>query len=118
MRLASALTVVLLGGWLVGCASKPTPPTAAAPAGAAPTKGIVVPDQAVVGKVARVNPVGRFAILTFPVAVMPAVETRLNVYRNGVKVGEVKVSGPQREDNIAADITSGDCQPGDEVRNQ
>lgn len=41
---------------------------------------------------------------------------RLNVYRNGLKVGELKVTGPQRDNNTVADIVAGECQVGDEVR--
>ena len=40
----------------------------------------------------------------------------LNVYRHGVKVGELSVTGPQRDDNIVADIVSGDLQAGDAAR--
>jgi hypothetical protein len=31
-------------------------------------------------------------------------------------VGEIKVSGPQRDNNTIADILIGDCQPGDAVK--
>jgi len=36
----------------------------------------------------------------------------------GLKVGELKVSGPQLDVNIDADIIAGECQPGDEVREE
>jgi hypothetical protein len=42
----------------------------------------------------------------------------LTVSRDGLKVGEVKVSGPQRDDNIVADITAGEARVGDEVRDR
>jgi hypothetical protein len=42
----------------------------------------------------------------------------MNVYRRGLKVGEVKVTGPQRDDNIVADITAGEAAVGDEVRDR
>jgi hypothetical protein len=35
-----------------------------------------------------------------------------------LKVAEVKVTGPQRDNNIVADLVSGDAQVGDEVRDQ
>ena len=41
---------------------------------------------------------------------------RLSVYRNGLKVGEVKVTGPQHENDTVADIIAGDVQLHDEVR--
>jgi hypothetical protein len=43
-------------------------------------------------------------------------EQRLNVYRNGQKVGEVKVTGPALDTTIAGDIVAGEAQLGDEVR--
>jgi hypothetical protein len=65
-----------------------------------------------------VNTTARFVVLNFPIEKMAAVEQRLNVYRRGLKVGEVKVTGPQREDNIVADLVAGEAEVGDEVRSQ
>ena len=76
----------------------------------------MVPDTGLVGKVASVNASLRFVVLNFPVGRMAAVEQALVVYRQGQKVGEVKVTGPQQDDNIIADITSGEAETGDEVR--
>lgn len=79
-------------------------------------KLIVTPGTPLIGRVVRVNVNARFAILNFPVGTMPAPGQQLNVYRQGLKVGEVKVSGPQEDDNIVADIVNGDAQVGDELR--
>jgi len=79
-------------------------------------KLIVTPENGLMGRVAMVNPDGHFVILNFPVGQVPAVDQRLNLYRRGLKVGEVKVSGPQQDDNVAADILAGDSEVGDEVR--
>ena len=49
---------------------------------------------------------------------MAAAEQRLNLYRRGLKVGEVKVTGPAREDNIVADLVAGEAEVGDEARSQ
>ena len=68
------------------------------------------------GKVASVNAALRFAVLDFYLTQLPPIEQRLGVYRQGQKVGEVKISGPVRDHNIVADITAGEAQPGDEVR--
>jgi len=76
----------------------------------------VTPGRATTGRIAAVNPAGRFVVLTFPLGTMPPVEKRLNVYRSGLKVGELKVTGPQLDINIDADIVAGECQVGDEVR--
>jgi hypothetical protein len=66
----------------------------------------------------RVNPQARFVVINFPLGMMPAVDYRLNVYRQGVKVGETKITGPQLEDNIVADLVIGEANVGDEVRDR
>ncbi|HVY72246.1 MAG TPA: hypothetical protein VHH73_20095 [Verrucomicrobiae bacterium] len=68
------------------------------------------------GRVARVDQKLRFVVLDYSINPLPPVEQRLNVYREGRKVGEVKVTGPAMNNNIAADILAGDAQAGDEVR--
>ncbi len=81
-------------------------------------KAVLTPSTALVGKIVSVNPTTRFAVLNFPINKLPALEQRMNVYRKGLKVGEVKVTGPQRDDNIVADITAGEAAVGDEVRDR
>jgi hypothetical protein len=49
---------------------------------------------------------------------LPAVEQRLFVYRQGLKVGEVKVDTWQLGENAVADLVSGEAKPGDEVRDK
>ena len=73
-------------------------------------------DEGVSGKVVLINPLLRFVVMDFPVRRMPAVDQRLNVYHDGRKTGEVKVTGPTRDTTIAGDITAGGAQVGDEVR--
>ena len=79
---------------------------------------IVTPDRALTGKVMTVNAAGRFVVLNFPIGRLPQLDQQLNVYRLGLKVGEVKMTGPQRDDNIVGDITAGDVAVGDEVRDR
>lgn len=78
--------------------------------------GAAAAKAAVAGEVSRVNPVGRFVVLSFPLDQMPAVDQPLSLYRRGSKVGEVKVTGPQRGNSIVADILSGAPEKGDEAR--
>jgi hypothetical protein len=94
--------------------------TASAPAEpkSSPQKLIVTPETGLVGKVETVNQNARYVVLSFPIGRLPAMEQRLSVYRSGLKVGEVKVTGPQIEDNVVADIVEGDSGPGDEVRDK
>jgi len=40
----------------------------------------------------------------------------MNLYRGGLKVGEVKITGPQDDDNIVADLLTGDSEVGDQAR--
>ena len=120
--------VLLCALALAGCAGKkaaappPAPsPRAGSPASPAPASGtnqtlIVTPENALVGKVAMVNNAARFVVLNFPLGRMAAAEQRLNLYRRGLKVGEVRVTGPQREDNIVADLVAGEAEVGDEAR--
>ena len=101
------------------------PPPAPTPVATAPPeqrvtappkeKVTVTADTSFSGKVATVNAAARFVVLSFPVGHMPPLDQHLNVNRRGVKVGELKVTGPQLEENIVADIVSGDAQTGDEV---
>ena len=47
---------------------------------------------------------------------MPSLDQRLSLYRKGLKIGEVKVTGPQQDDNMIADLVAGEAEVGDEVR--
>ncbi len=130
--LASMRTVLsLLLGMLAlaGCThGRSTKPSAAASdpfanprAPSASTNGsrlIVTPDPGLVGKVALVNREGRFVVLNFPVGHMPLLDQRLNVYHLGLKVGEITVTGPQRDDNIVGNLSAGDATAGDVVRDR
>src|ERR1017187_10748179 len=105
------LCFILLGAlvWW-GCfwkkAAKPgtqPQPRAGAPAAQAETAGVfhpvtVTPEHTLAGKVVRVNGPGRFVVLNFPIGSMPPTDQRLNLYRQGQKVGEGHSNGPQPED--------------------
>ena len=81
-------------------------------------KLIVTPENSLVGKVAFVNTAARFVVLNFPIGHLPSIEQHLNIYRSGLKVGEVKVTGPQYDDNVVADLLAGDSEIGDQVRDR
>ncbi len=81
-------------------------------------KLIVTPETTPVGKVVRINPAARFVVLSFPVGRLPTMDQRMSVYHQGLKAGEVKVTGPQMDDNVVADLLAGDAQVGDEVRGE
>jgi hypothetical protein len=100
-----------------GCASQkaPAPKAAAKPA---PEKTVVTPDPLPAGRVAMVNGEARFVIINYPPGAVPKPGQRLNVYRDGNKVGEVKVTGPERDNNTVADIVAGDVQTRDLTRQE
>jgi hypothetical protein len=120
----SLLSVILLCAFAwCGCvhkrvADQPRVPPPRAGSAANYQRLIVTPENALVGKVATVNAAGRFVVLNFPLGKMAAVGQSLDLYRRGLKVGEVKVTGPQRDDNVVADLVTGDAEAGDEARSQ
>jgi hypothetical protein len=78
----------------------------------------MTPDNVLVGKVARVNVDGRFVVMTFPIGHLPGLDQKLSIYRRGLKIGEVRVTGPQLDDSVVGDLATGDARAGDEVRAQ
>jgi hypothetical protein len=113
-RFASfSVFVVLL--FLSGCTNLKSHP---APHAVASAAAVVTPDNSLAGKVVLYDSVGRFVVLNFPARQMPQPDQRLFLYRSGLKVAEVKVTGPQNDDNTVADVVSGDAQTGDEVRDR
>lgn len=79
---------------------------------------IVTPENALTGKVATYNDAGRFVVLDFPSGRLPVADQRMFVYRRGLKVGEVKINSWQRNHYVVADLTAGEAQSGDEVRDR
>lgn len=123
VSLAALLVVMSCASCFFGRRHAKTPPPATAGVSHSATNApvtadtfTVTPEEGLHGRVASVNTGLRFVVLTFPIGQMPPVDDHLNVYRNGNKVAELKVTGPQRDDNTVADIVSGDAIAGDEVR--
>ncbi len=130
MKIFSLFTLLVIALVAPGCSwfkhQLPSRPKAAAASQSSTTKAtvteaapkaIVTPDLALAAKVVRVNDVARIAILNFPDGKMPRLQQTFYVYRSGIKVAEVKIVGPQDdENNIVADVISGDPQVGLSVR--
>ncbi|HEV2318446.1 MAG TPA: hypothetical protein VGV18_01765 [Verrucomicrobiae bacterium] len=118
MRSCLFLCIVPVALAISGCvshrATSRQSPTAASVLGTN-AEPIVTPDMSLTAKVVRYNSVGRFVVLSFPMGRMPQMGQTLSVYRAGMKVGEVKISGPQRDNDIVADLTTGEAQAGDSV---
>ena len=119
MKSLMPLTLALVGMLAAGCAYHRPTHTArpATPAAVAP-QPIVTPDNSLTARVVSYNASGRFVVLSFPVGQMPKPDQTLFLYRDGMKVGEVKITGPQRENNIVADLVTGEAEVGNEVRDQ
>jgi hypothetical protein len=102
---------LLCAAWLfAGCAH----PKSAAK-GPAPR---VTPDLRPVGRVALVNTEARFVVINFPPGAVPQAGQPMNVNHHGLKVGEVKITGPQRDNDTVADLITGDAYVGDEVKGE
>jgi len=91
------------------------PAKAAAPLAKPP---IVTPDTALTGKVVKFNPTARIVVLEFSIINMPAAGRQLFIYRNDLKVGEVKTTTWQKQEHIVADLINGEAQVGDVVRDR
>ena len=121
MRLTIQLLLISCVAALSGCSWNKPPKFSdvpGLPAEAPVGQPVVKPSDALTGKLVTFNVVGRFAVLNFPVNRMPAIGQTLFLYRDGLKVGEVKITGPQKDDNIVADLVTGEGKPGDEVRDR
>jgi hypothetical protein len=77
---------------------------------------IVTLTQTPNGKIAAVNLALRFVVVDFSLGPMPGLDQRMTVYRQGLRVGELKITGPERNGNTAADLIAGEAQTGDDVR--
>ncbi len=117
------LLIICAGVFLLGCRGKHNSSVDSAPvAGTFDESGkqklIVTQENSLIGKVALVRASERFVVLNFPVGRLPAIDQHLKLYRGGLKVGEVKVTGPQYDDNVVADLVAGDSEVGDLVRDK
>lgn len=115
MKLLPSLTLLLVVILFSGCASRKVKPAVSV---APMPPAIVTPDNSLTAKVVSYNSVGRFVVLSCPVGQMPRLGQTLFLYRNGLKVSEIKITGPQNDSNIVADLLTGDAQVGDAVRDQ
>jgi hypothetical protein len=131
MKPLMSLTLALVGMLAVGCAqnkaaqtTKPVKPAATVrkttvkPATAVAPQPIITPDHSLAARVVSYNAIGRFVVLSFPPGQLANLEQSFFLYRDGMKIGEVKITGPQRDNNIVADLVTGEAQVGDEVRDQ
>jgi hypothetical protein len=79
---------------------------------------VVTPDFKATGKIVAFNDQARFAIVNFPFSSMPKADQRLAVYRRGLKVGELRSTTQQKDNNVVADLMTGTAQKDDDVREE
>ena len=122
----SLVAAMLAMGWL-GCASiapsrvpapaRPSPQPASAPKFVTPN---IEPSPAQWGpppaKVVSLNPEHDFVVLDFTSRLVPPVGTRVDIYRNGKRIGAARITEPIRAQFATADILEGEVRVGDEVR--
>ncbi len=99
---------------LAGCAH--SKPSGAASANRETPR--VTPDLRPVGRVALVNNEARFVVVNFPPGVVPQPGQPMNVNHRGLKIGEVRITGPQRNTDTVADLVTGEAYVGDEVKGE
>ena len=118
MRMTKSLSLLGAVVLMTGCASNKDAKYADVPGAPTQENPVVKSANVISGKVMSYNKVGRFAVVNFPVTQMPPVGQTLSLFRDNLKVGEVKITGPQRDDNIIADLVKGEAQVGDQVRDR
>ena len=109
--------ILLVATSVTGCSLFQKHGSAPQPA-AAPPQTIVSPDSSLAAKVISVNTVGRFVVLSFATGQLPKPDQTFFIYRAGLKVAQVKITGPAQDNDIVADLISGDAQVGDAVRDE
>ena len=100
----AVLTASLLAGCQVPSQGRPPKPVT------------VVPVNPIQGKVVALNADLKYVVVDFSLGRLPRPDQKLNAYRAGQKVGEVRVSSQSILVNFAADIIAGEARIGDEVR--
>ena len=119
-RLLTLISILLLGAACAGTkVSKDgtTPPATKDKARNQLDPGpVIAPVSAFSGRVVLVNGPLKYLVAEGTIGRLPPVEQRLNVYRDGQKVGEAVVSNQSRGANFAADISQGEVRVGDTLR--
>jgi len=113
------LLILFLALLLSACAHTSTGGTVKPPRPpAAPNKTSITSINLPAGKIVLVNADLRYVVVDFGPNRRPRPEQKLNIYREGQKVGEITVSAQARDQNFAADIVAGEIRVGDDVREQ
>jgi hypothetical protein len=79
------------------------------------TRILSEPTGSAKGVVLKVNDKAKFVVIKFQYRAVPSVGKVLSVMRNGVKVGQIRMTKPIKSPHGTADIIEGDVQRGDTV---
>jgi hypothetical protein len=114
MRIEIGLACAAL--WLVGCVHTKSPSEKLpSPDKKNPPQTYITPHLATVGHVEMVNAEGRFVVLSFPLGQVPPPGRHWRINHQGLTIGRVTITGPQREIDTVADIVEGQANVGDEA---
>lgn len=74
---------------------------------------IVLPTS---GRIHSINAGLQFVVVDYTLGGIPPLQSLLPVYRGDQKVGQIRLTGPERNGFVAADVVEGILQNDDEVR--
>jgi|ERR1700722_5805754 hypothetical protein len=101
---------------LSGCVHSNPPASVPAPAvKQRPPETYITPALGPVGRVEMVNIESRFVVLSFLPGNVPPAGQGWRINHRGLKIGRVKITGPQLELSTVADIVEGEANVGDEA---
>lgn len=89
------------------------PATPAGPTNRAEPAPVLLPTS---GRIHSVDDRAHFVVIDYTLGGLPPPQSQLSVYRNGEKVGTLRLSGPAMHGFATADIEDGFVQVDDEVR--
>ncbi len=98
------------GGGLITVAPPADPP---ARTNRAETDPLILPTS---GRIHSVHPGLQFVVVDYTLGGIPSFQSLLPVYRGDQKVGQIRLTGPERNGFVAADVDEGLLQVDDEVR--
>ena len=110
-----AMVLSVAAAFVSGCLGSGATAPSGTPATHAASHLEPVPPEAAGAKIASVNSELGFVVVDFASQVMPALGTRINVYRGGKRVGVVRITEPVHAPLATADIVEGDVRVGDEA---
>jgi len=115
--LLTRFAVGVAASLLAGCSRSHHSPNPSAPVtpakSPATTAEIITPADTVDALVLSVNPTSQYVVLNFPDGHPLPPGRLLGVYHEGLRTAEVRVSGPQSDNNTVADILKGKVHRGD-----